>query len=129
MEKTLSEDYCSYEVSKLLKEKGFDEFCGSIYIILPNGDYRWSKIDVPHKNSIDAKPISIMCPTHQMAMKWLRERHIIIVIVPTYFNNEQCAYWDIDIWVDGDYKHPFEDYPTYEQAADAALKFCLTEIL
>lgn len=23
----ISEDYCSYEVAKLLKEKGFDEFC------------------------------------------------------------------------------------------------------
>lgn len=103
----LTEDYCSYELSKLLKEKGFkQEGC--------------------HKSYSMEGPVA---PTHQMAMKWLRERHVIIVIVPAYFNSEQCASWDIDIWAGDNYEHLFEDYSTYEEAVEAALKYCLTKVI
>lgn len=27
----ITEDYCSFEVAKLLKEKGFDEACRAVY--------------------------------------------------------------------------------------------------
>lgn len=113
----ITEEYCSKEVTDLLKEKGFK--CGATYSkgFVKDGDGFVGGL-VRHEDKI----------THQLAMKWLRKRDIIIVIVPAYFNSEQCASWDIDIWVDGDYNHPFEDYPTYEEAVEAALKYCLTEL-
>ena len=128
----ITEDYCSYEVAKLLKENGFP-INEHLYMYVNKDD----KLMTDHQACLTLTNEEyrtffddyIPTITHQMAMKWLRRRHIIIVIVPAYFNGEQCASWDIDIWVDGNYKHPFEDYPTYEQAVDTALKFCLTEIL
>ena len=31
MDKTITEDFVSFEIAKLLKEKGFDEPCRSLY--------------------------------------------------------------------------------------------------
>ena len=123
----ITEDFCSFELSKLLKEKGFDGECIGCY---------W---DSKETFDINYEPLSysdgdlrdevVLAPTYQMAMKWLRERHVIIVIVPAYFNSEQCASWDIDIWAGDNYEHLFEDYSTYEEAVEAALKYCLTKLI
>lgn len=79
------EDYCSYELSKLLKEKGFDEVCTRIYIEIEG---RWGNYPYqPTTNSQIKEVIGIMCPTHQMAMKWLREVYKIsieIYCIPSY---------------------------------------------
>lgn len=114
----LQEDYCSSEVSKLLREKGFK--CGATYSkgFVKDGDGFVGGL-IRYEDKI----------THQMAMKWLRERHVIIVIVPAYFNGEQYVSWDIDIWVDDNYHHIYKDFPTFEEAVEAALKYCLTELI
>lgn len=115
----IDEDYCSPEIVKLLKEKGF--ICGATYSkgFVKDGDGFVGGL-IRHEDKI----------THQMAMKWLRKKHVIIVIVPAYFNNgEQCVSWDIDIWVDDNYEHLFKDYSTFEEAVEAALKYCLIELI
>ena len=58
----ITEDYCSYEVAKLLKEKGFD-YQGFDYI------------------DFEGEVIKQDRPTHQMAMKWLREVHKLLISV------------------------------------------------
>ena len=78
----ITEDYCSFEVSKLLKEKGF----------LKDVDLRMSQnlsfydnIGLHHNlnkwydSLIQDKIDFVVAPTHQMAMKWLREVHNIMV--------------------------------------------------
>lgn len=53
----INEDYCSYELAKLLKEKGFNEPCTELNkLCLRDGE----------------KPV--LKVTHQKAMKWLREK-------------------------------------------------------
>ena len=70
----ITEDYCSYEISRLLEEKGFDIPC----------KYAWhGGIKKPdfHRHSInfnggdykDLRTKWYSAPTHQMAMKWLRD--------------------------------------------------------
>lgn len=115
---TLTEDYCSKEITDLLKEKGFK--CGATYSkgFVKDGEGFVGGL-VRHEDKI----------THQLAMKWLRENNIIITPQPEYFSCDRCKSWDIDIWVDGDYNHPFEDFPTYEDAVEAALKYCLTKLI
>ena len=60
----LQEDYCSYEVSKLLKEKGFD--CSKY------PEFGWDLTcydkDYPRNfsRSFDSKENWVECPTHQM---------------------------------------------------------------
>lgn len=125
----LTEDYCSYEVAKLLNKKGFREYCEAIYFILENGDYRWSKIDIPIRDCSICKPAAILCPTHQMAMKWLRGNNIIIIPQPEYFSCDKCESWGIDIWAGDNYEKSLQGFPTYEEAIEAALKWCPTELL
>lgn len=75
------EAYCSFEISKLLKDKGFDEPCLSYFWTEDNGaniDY----CDRPFTNK-QLYSGQILRPTHQMVMAWLRKVHNIhIAIVP-----------------------------------------------
>ena len=126
----ITEDYCSPEVAKLLDKKGFREYCEAIYFILENGDYRWSKIDIPIRDCSTCKPTAILCPTHQMAMKFLRKKDVIIVIQPEYFNAEsKCSAWGCDIWVNDNYKKVQGDFPSFEEAVNAALKYSLENLI
>lgn len=143
----ITEDYCSFEISKLLKEKGFDEACYSYYMTTKTLHTTFhNRVHVeeePHFNSgdlngmydVDESSIEDICsaPTHQKAMKWLREVH-----------NKHCDIgYDLDLgWFFQiiDLKETVEyDYPeikyyhaenetnfeTYEEAVEAALKYCL----
>ena len=116
----INEDYCSYEVAKLLKEKGFVTPCDWLYC--SDGTFG-------HRNSLWDKEM-FPAPTHQMAMKWLRKNHIILVVQPEYFNaGSECSYWGVDIWADDNYEKIQGDFPTYEQAVEAALKYCLENLI
>lgn len=71
----------------------------------------------------------IVLPTHQMAMAWLREKHIVIVIQPEYFNADSIvSYWECDIWIDDNYERLQGDFTSYEEAIEAALKYCLKNL-
>lgn len=104
---TLTEDYCSFELSRLLKEKGFD------------GQTHGNMSEIP----------CVCYITHQMAMRWLRENNIIITPQPEYFSCDRCESWGIDIWAFGNYEKLPGDFPAYEEAVEAALKYCLTELI
>ena len=119
----ITEDYCSYELSKLLKEKGFDESCRSYYI--DGDDYRKCAVSITKRNLIDEQ---ILRPTHQMAMKWLREEYNIFIDIRRSLNtylygaiirkDPSCTFNKIP-----------EQFETYEDAVEAALKYCLTELI
>ena len=66
----ITEDHCSFELAKQLKEKGFNERTLCYYI--SNGEIRESMCPAPWNNGV-MEPIMICAPTHQRAMKWLRE--------------------------------------------------------
>lgn len=68
----ITEDYCSYEVAKLLKEKGFDEETEDYYC-KKDKSLEWASawtMALPDEY--------YPCPTMQMAMKWLREKGFYI---------------------------------------------------
>ena len=126
----ITEDYCSPEVTKLLDKKGFREYCEAVYFILENGDYSWAKIDIPIRDCGICKPTAILCPTHQMAMKWLRKEYGLHISVAPYLNNEGEVTWVWEIInietatiiadsLDDD------DFGFCEEAVDAALKHVL----
>lgn len=88
---TIKEDFVSFELAKLLKEKGFDEHCFCINYPLPEGGFH--NIILPNllKNSMIPftneykfcryKEDFITIPTLQMTMKWLREVHNIHIVL------------------------------------------------
>lgn len=120
----LSEDYVSFEVAKLLKEKGFDESCRTYYQDKEFVDdvctqyYQWNT-----KSPFD----HISAPTHQMAMKWFREVHHIFIIIEPYSDiNCYFSLWEGDNY----YENPLrKGFPSYEETVEAALKYCLENLI
>lgn len=128
--------YCSYEVSKLLKEKGFDEICYRIY----NTQEKelWGTDGIEFQNhQIDEE--SIAAPSHQLAMAWLREKGIHICPRHRCFcgvNPKDTPYyrWQTAIFrLPGNrlvYPLPIdmaESYDSYEEAVEAGLKYVLVD--
>ena len=121
----IKEDYVSFEIAKLLKEKGFD-WCTYAY---------YEDEDNPNISLCASKAINwnktefISKPTLQMAMKWLREVHKIDIAVYPYgdYSSENYqfdVYKNRDLMVSKD-----NGYMTYEQACEAAIKYCLEHLI
>lgn len=125
----LQEDYCSFEVAKLLKEKGFDVPCHYAYhggIKIP--DFHRHIRNFNGEEYANLRYEWYSAPTHQMAMKWLREVHGIWFLI--YFTNDEK--WDCGIY---DVKSPDElnkgvefNCDTYEGAVELALKYSLENL-
>ncbi len=125
----MKEDYCSYEVSKLLKEKGFKEPCTALNRLLFKDDSIVTQI------------------THQKAMKWLREvhqLHISVDVAPIYgkVKNEKgmntCGllYWHYMAsgeWMNEKYNPQQKAFvvseKSYKKVCEAALKYSLDNLI
>ena len=122
-------DYVSFETAKLLKEKGFDEECCPWY----GSDGNIHKTGCEMRNS-DCALDSMMAPTLQMAMKWLREVHNIDIAI--YAENAFLGKrYSTSIWKDIT-KRDEKDGAiivagaiTYEEAAETSIKYCLENLL
>lgn len=138
----ITEDYVSFETAKLLKEKGFDESTSMVY--MPYGDlcklHRYDSIRNSNYNDITKNYFEYTAPTIQMAMKWLREEHSIIIIVESHIFNPQEARttrFRFSVWVEDNYEEPYFDDPehqfdsfsTYENTCDVAIKYCLENLV
>jgi hypothetical protein len=123
---TITEDYVSFEVAKLLKEKGFNEPCRAIYS--PKGVVRHFLKEEVYKHYL--KGHKKLCPTHQMAMAWLREVNGLFITIYPNYGTEKIAWSvhqrDYDMnWVT--IKHNYAD--SYEEAVEAAIKYCLENLI
>lgn len=126
MNKTITEDFVSFEVAKVLKEKGFEGDVNGYYHIRDNGHRVCTVQEFSHS---EAPHLYIPSPTHQMVMKWLRKKHIIIVISPECLNIEtHCSDWGVEIWWDDNYEEMSETYLTYEDACGAAIKHVIENL-
>ena len=130
----ITEDYVSFEVAKLLKEKGFDSPCSGRYSVRSK-EFHLDCTKMCNNGGL----FECAAPTHQMAMKWLRNVHGIHI-------QAWCPVVDIDTEILGvkynvvisnlkDYCLAFmtniEDnyYDSYEEAVDAGLKYTLEHLL
>lgn len=128
----IEEAYVSFENAKLLKEKGFNEpclwgydpYCASFARVMSEprnselNEYEYSK------------------PTHQVAMRWLREVHHIYLNINVRVILGQWSGYDISIHAtdnDGflNKKIPIvlKDNMSYEQACEAVIKYCLENLI
>ena len=115
----ITEDYVSFETAKLLKEKGFNEGCSTTYT--PNGFF--------HTHNYRPLLGDIFAPTLQMAMKWLREVHNIDIF-PWKIGKGvySCAILNSNTSQD---LSSDKDFPSekYEETAEAAIKYCLENLI
>jgi len=128
----ITEDYCSYEVAKLLKEKGFDESTSMVYMSCGNlcKLNRYDSICNSNYNDITKNYFEYTAPTHQMAMKWLREVHNLHIWVGHSVNKGLPWYYEIHGISDGKVKHIGGiQCGSYEGAVEAALKYCLENLI
>lgn len=128
----ITEDYVSFETAKLLKEKGFDAECDYLYV---NGDIiraqggkcNWNDGEMlftDYKNECSA-------PTLQMAMKWLREVHKIVINIGWgEVFEENYQWWCIILNQNsGEILRENEYHKTYEEACESAIKYCLENLI
>ena len=116
----VTEQYVSFETARLLKEKGFDEKCFGFYNGKGEIDTtfgRWTNDDFIIKSYVAA-------PTQQMAMRWLREEKNIHIDI--YWLSIRKQYHSEII--EGE-KGSDDNFNTYEDAVEYALKYCLTKLL
>ena len=119
------ESYCSFEVSKLLKEKGFEnEFCqcyteGREFYISPNL--------LSERITGKKRPATIPAPTYSIAIEWIRLNFGIWITI-TSISQES---WQCHITKKGDSlgKLCFEDFNSPQEATEAALKYILEELI
>lgn len=139
----ITEDYVSFETAKLLKEKGFDEYCKSVYHVgsicsvaslgYHDNEGYGAVIEEKQNSDFGKYDNAISAPTLQMAMKWLREEkdvQIEISIVGTdtwesptkWMYGFRCQTKDI---ID----RRNADFSSYEEACEAAIKYCLENLI
>ena len=126
----MAESYCSYEISKLLKKKGFNEPCRSYFI--DNVDYIDSSYSTEELTDLNMGVWEILRPTHQMAMAWLRKKGIYITIIYGDYPANKKVFWtpQIDSLEGFDLPNSFyQDYDAYEDAVEAALKYSLENLI
>ena len=150
--KMITEDYVSFETAKLLKEKGFDAVCKTAYETITDGH----KV-VSCSPSSWGKSNEVKRPTLQMAMKWLRETHNILLTVGYDYECTSTSYcykiyrlgehgkpeWIASYGVSydkdnnptthitgwRDYERSCSEYGTYEEACESAIKYCLENLI
>ena len=132
----IEEYYVSFELAKMLKEKGFDEYCSHFYRVDGEHEYcykaklpRLTNNDIRNHDDWVNRVFVCTCPTLQMAMKWLREVHNIF-ISPRIQNDGTyiCYLYDTN----GNAMQGYDKtlvQATYEKACEAAIKYCLENLI
>ena len=123
------EDYCSYEVSKLLKEKGFDELCIFKYNYKGIRMKAGEAIDEWKNSELDDDEYS--CPSQSMAMKWLREEKRTSIIIEFDLTKRlYCPYvHQLDYDMDWVVKWRVNTPMKYEEAVEAACLYALKNLI
>ena len=117
----MKEAYCSYKISKLLKEKGFDEKVFTYYEdkVLKEGLwFEWNRSPLGH----------IAAPTHQMACAWLRDVHNIFILVGWNWLRKEYFTRIYDM-TNGYPKRNIHEYTDYNRAIEAAIKYSLENLI
>ena len=138
------EDYCSYEVAKLLKEKGFPQEYDIYHSMVYNeedyeDEYEVQRMVVQTElvkaGTLSSYPVGVpepkcYCPTHQRAKRWLLKKHNIFICILFMEEDNRFGYTIEDIVKkkyiassgDSSYKEP-------EEADDASIKYCLEKLI
>ena len=126
----ITEDYVSFETAKLLKEKGFDIYVSSFYDV--EGEFSKKKAD--WNWNIGSR---YSAPTLQMATKWLKENFNIAPVpyatsIGWYFEVFDLTKRDITgcaLLYQVGIPSKEDTFDTYEEACDAAIKYCLENLI
>ena len=131
----ITEDCVNCDIAKLLKEKGFNWPVHYVYHYYKNKPFFHRKAkDFNGQEYNNLRYEWYSAPTIQMAMKWLRkERYIGIFPLICFHNIITNTYSYGTCIIDlHDCEPMLEDYlekDTYEEACEAAIKYCLENLI
>ena len=121
------EYYVSLEVTKLLKEAGFNWKCNGAFLSEDGIQYTFIKMDAAwDSNNSKYNPHNISAPTLDVAQRWLREEKNREVFVECISGEKKYKCY---------YTHGLVNmatsnfYSTYEEAQEAGIKKALEIIL
>ena len=131
------EDYVSFETAKHLKEKGFDGCCTQLY----NFEKQIERTTWPQTVKYDGVHMDkygyILCPTIQMAMMWLRKKHNLVISTSVTVDGWHSYVSQIKLdsegfvvdIIDGIDDGNIPNCDTYEESCEAAIKYCLENLI
>lgn len=130
----IKEAYCSYEVSKLLKEKGFEEDTNTWYNLEDgNPEFIEGYVKISNVDFVANDENCCSAPTHQMACAWLREKygyHISILWNCGDRTGKETFIWginNINNFEDKGYNGIGSN--VYEETVEKALKYALENLI
>lgn len=123
------EDYVSFEIAKLLKEKGFNGLCNGYYDCFTTENFH-SGCEPTDFNSIDIEIRDIVsAPTLQMAMKWLRKEYNIDILITIGGFIEKGKVYFCLVYKNLTNYGDLKECSTYEEACDAGIRYCLENLI
>ena len=131
----ITEDYVSFEIAKLLKEKGFDANLFVCYT--PDGLFSRSYGIKTYTNESEDSAVGCICPTLQIVMKWLREVHhyYIQVMLDSWALDSHTGYYVVIQKTDSEFEMMLSDvreqvfYDTPEEAAEDAIMYIIENLI
>ncbi len=137
MNNNIQEPYCSFEVSKLLKEKGFDvKWNQHWYFIIKEetknligklviGERKWNNGSISDIANFNDNNYAIQ-PTHALAIMWIRENFLLNIVISKVVDK---WHWKIQNLKDEKIKGWSNFAISPEEATEAALKYCLENLI
>lgn len=130
----VEEAYVSFETAKLLKEKRFSGACRTFYTIEGMLVHLNNLVVGKYGFGINGQT-GFLAPTQQMAIGLLRENCNLLLSCETDVNGWTCTVSKVHRDSDGriisveDYDDALPCCNTYEDACDAAIKYCLERLI
>ena len=119
---TTQEDYASFELTRVLKQKGYP----LVKVVKDNGDkplfYDLPK-DHPNWNDCDAW----YTPTLYQVQKWLREEHKVYIMIDRSWSMMDS--WNYYIVINNDFDNPVQQTSVPNRPYDQALQDGIMEAL
>lgn len=130
-EEQLLEDYCSFEIAKLLKEKGFNIKCNTYFI----SDNDIAAISI--LRDFNNNGVYLSAPSQSLVLKWLRKVHnyYIQIMLDSWACGGHLGYYVVIQNLKSDFEIMLQDvvdevfYQTYEEAVEAAIKYTLKNLI
>jgi hypothetical protein len=142
----ISEDYVGFEISQLLREKGFDEKCEKVW--MNDGKLVWACNFMEGESFVDTSDIetqadydgwitylqgqyAFLCPSLNVALKWLILEHKIYIRADYIDFLEHGEVWAATIIMMKTFKEIKVENTehTKEEALEFALEYALTNLI
>lgn len=121
------EDYVTFEIAKKLKEKGFPQKCFGKYDMM--GPTYTEDGQLYTNGCITEVDTAYSAPTIPEVLNWLRGKHVEIIIMFSFTEDDKTVYYP-QIWWHGIDKSPARHcYDIHEQAGAAGIEYTLDNLI